>query len=75
MHWKYKLIKILIIVCYIYIYIKYKINYNSIFLWIIFMKKKLNIIKNALYLLFNELLLIWLVYEKNNDTNKYSEHT
>lgn len=39
------------------------------------MKKKLNIIKNALYLLFNELLLIWLVYEKNNDTNKYSEHT
>lgn len=60
---------------YIHIYIKYKINYNSIFLWIIFMKKKLNIIKNALYLLFNELLLIWLVYEKNNDTNKYSEHT
>lgn len=38
------------------------------------MKKKLNIIKNALYLLFNELLLIWLVHEKN-DTNKYSEHT
>lgn len=62
-------------VIYTYIYIKYKINYNSIFLWIIFMKKKLNIIKNALYLLFNELLLIWLVYEKNNDTNKYSEHT
>lgn len=60
---------------YIHIYIKYKINYNSIFLWIIFMKKKLNIIKNALYLLFNELLLIWLVYEKNNDTNKYSEYT
>lgn len=59
---------------YIHIYIKYKINYNSIFLWIIFMKKKLNIIKNALYLLFNELLLIWLVHEKN-DTNKYSEHT
>lgn len=62
-------------VIYTYIYIKYKINYNSIFLWIIFMKKKLNIIKNALYLLFNELLLIWLVYEKNNDTNKYLEHT
>lgn len=60
---------------YIHIYIKYKINYNSIFLWIIFMKKKLNIIKNALYLLFNELLFIWLVYEKNNDTNKYSEYT
>lgn len=60
---------------YIHIYIKYKINYNSIFLWIIFMKKKLNIIKNALYLLFNELLLIWLVDEKNNDTNKYSEYT